>query len=226
MVDDVYFVANGRIDGAAKLNRARGSIGADGTFATARFESRDPALRRTGRTWSLAKNPFKDSRELSGLKIMLALIANWDTKDSNTDILLVGNGQGPIEARYIISDLGATFGKMGSGPTVLTGRSRWNLEDFQKGPFLKEVKDGKLKLRYTGVAMIDDVPLEHARWFSGLASQLTEAQVRRAFEAAGATEVEVAGYSARVLQKIAELRRAVGLATEVGPTTSTRRLGP
>jgi len=226
MVEDVYFVASGRIEGATKLNRARESVAADGTFTAARFESRDPAMQRTGRTWSLDKNPFKDTRELSGLKIMLAMLSNWDTKESNTDILEVRTPAGPLEARYIISDLGATFGKMGSGPDFLTGRSRWDLEDFQKSPFVKEVKDGKLALRYTGVATIDDVPLEHARWFSGLASQLTETQVRRAFEAAGATEAEVMGYSARLLQKIGELRDAVGLSTGVGSSAPTRRLVP
>ena len=226
MVEDVYFVGPGKIEGTTKLGRARESIAADGTFVKARFESRDPNMARTGRTWALDKNPFKDKRELSGLKILLALLSNWDTKTSNTDILKVRNEQGQVEDQYIISDLGATFGKMGSGPTMLTGRSRWNLGDFQKGKFIKEVKGDKLILDYTGVADIDDVPVEHARWFSGLASQLTEAQVRRAFEAAGATEADITGFSARMLQKIVELRNAVGPPTQLSPTTTTRGLAP
>jgi hypothetical protein len=53
------------------------------------------------------------------------------------------------------------------------------------------------------------VPLEHARWFTGLATQLTVNQVRRAFEAAGASTTEIEGFSARVMEKIQELRRAV-----------------
>ncbi len=124
-----------------------------------------------------------------------------------------GNEQGQLEDRYIVSDLGATFGKMGTGPDFLGDRSRWNLEDFRKGEFVGEVKDGRLELRYSGKAEIDDVPVEHARWFLSLLSQLTPVQLRRAFEAAGATEAEVVGYTERLLQKIEELRRAVSPGT-------------
>ena len=225
MVEDVYFVGPGKIQGVTKLERAKDSIAADGTFEKGRFELRDASMKRLGRTWEYDKSPFKDTRELSGLKILLALLSNWDNKTSNTDVLQVRTPQGQLEDRYIMSDYGATFGKMGSGPTMLTGRSRWNLEDFQKGEFIKEVKDGKLRLNYSGVIEIDDVPVEHARWFADLASRLTETQVRRAFDAAGATEAQAAAYTAAVIQRIGRLRTAVGPPTPVSPAT-TRRVTP
>ncbi|MBI4265006.1 MAG: hypothetical protein HY657_11585 [Acidobacteria bacterium] len=54
-----------------------------------------------------------------------------------------------------------------------------------------------------------EVPLDHARWFVGLLSQLRPAQVRQAFEASGAAGAEVDGFSAAVLDRIAQLRDAV-----------------
>ncbi len=58
-------------------------------------------------------NPFVGSREFQGLKVMMLLLANWDIKDSNNQIIAV---KGTDKDRYIISDLGATFGKTGHLP--------------------------------------------------------------------------------------------------------------
>ena len=66
---------------------------------------------------------------------------------------------------------------------------------------------------YIGKASIGKVPLEHARWFAGLLSQLTQTQVKRALEAGGATQAEIDGYSSAFMAKIKELRSAVGLPT-------------
>jgi hypothetical protein len=57
------------------------------------------------------------------------------------------------------------------------------------------------------------VPIDHARWFAGLVSQLTDAQLRQAFEAAGATPAEIEGFSDRLREKIVELQRAVSSTT-------------
>jgi hypothetical protein len=66
--------------------------------------------------------------------------------------------------------------------------------------------------RYLGYDEIDKVPLEHARWFAGLASQLTDEQLRAALRASGATDVEIDGFAARLREKIIELQKAVGQA--------------
>ena len=50
------------------------------------------------------------------------------------------------------------------------------------------------------------VPLEHARWFAGLASQLSVEQLRRAFEAGGATPKERDGFADAVRARIALLQ--------------------
>ena len=56
--------------------------------------------------------------------------------------------------------------------------------------------------------LLDRVARDHARWFSGIVSELTEAQVRQAFETAGATPEEVNGFAAVIMRRIAALKEA------------------
>ena len=71
--------------------------------------------------------------------------------------------------------------------------------------FIDRATKESLDLHFAGDGSIDLVPIEHARWFTGLVTQLTPEQVRQAFEAAGATPAEVDGFSAKLLAKIGEL---------------------
>jgi hypothetical protein len=92
----------------------------------------------------------------------------------------------------------------------LVHRTTWNLEEFKKQKFIDRVNGKTLYLHYEGGSKsMGEVPLEHARWFAALAAQLTENQVRRAFEAAGATQAEIDGFSSRIMEKIKELQSAV-----------------
>src|SRR5215207_582760 len=89
----------------------RATIPGKGTFENVRFEARPENVERSV-AWRWADNPFSGKREMQGLKIMMALVENWDLKDDNNRVLAVG-GQGGTELHYIVSDLGATFGKTG-----------------------------------------------------------------------------------------------------------------
>jgi hypothetical protein len=92
----------------------------------------------------------------------------------------------------------------------LASHTKWNLADYESEGFVERVEGSELHLDYDGLEPgVDHIPLEHGRWFAGLLAQLTPAQVRRAFEAAGATPGEVDGYSNTLLEKIAELQAAV-----------------
>jgi hypothetical protein len=208
-VEEHYYVAEGKIDGVKALKRAAGSVAPDGTFRVARFERRSQDVIRTGRRWSFERNPFSGSREMGGLKILTILLGNWDTKSSNTEVFQVRTADGGVEDRYLFTDLGSTFGRTGPAKGLFIPNSRWNLEDFGKHEFIDGVTSDRINFHYEGSPRIDLVPVEYARWFSGLASQLTDAQVRRAFEASGAPTAEVDGFSARVIAKIQELQHAV-----------------
>ncbi|MGI8836831.1 MAG: hypothetical protein ACR2H4_09360 [Pyrinomonadaceae bacterium] len=62
------------------------SIIGKGEFDNVRLEARLKDVKRTGE-WKWEANPFNGKPELQGLKIMMALINNWDIKDSNNQIL-------------------------------------------------------------------------------------------------------------------------------------------
>jgi hypothetical protein len=210
--EEMYFVRTGVVRDHDRDGRAAGFLSRDGNFMNARFRRNDPAIVRTGEDWTLRKNPFVGRRELSGLMTMMTLIANWDIGGTrNTKVLRVTSAGGSVELRYTVTDLGASFGRMGGR---LTSHSKWNLADYEAEGFVEKVEGGELHLDYDGLEPgVDHIPIEHARWFAGLLAQLTTAQVRRAFEAAGATPDEVEGYSRRVREKIAELQTAVGAGT-------------
>jgi hypothetical protein len=211
LAEENYFVDSGKIDKLGTLKRAASVVGADGSFQRARFERKDPSMQYTEHTWSFEANPFVGTRELSGLLILTAALHHWDLKHDNTAIVQVRR-QDRLEVLYLFSDLGSTFGKMEGLPRVVSGRDRWNLEAYRAEPLVDAVRDGKVHLNHDGTASVEPVPLEHARWFATLAAQLTPDQVRRAFEAAGASADERDGFSARFLEKIRELQQAVGSA--------------
>lgn len=208
-VEDQYFVRSGSVGGVNGLTRARKHLGPNGAFRDARFRVRDPAAARSEEEWTLQRNPFAGSKELSGLQILMTLLSNWDIQGArNNRVLRVRLPRGRIERRFIVSDLGATFGRMGGGP--ISNKSKWNLDDFRRQRFIDKVERGVLYLAYDGFDPdFDRVPLDHARWFAGLAAQLSSSQLRRAFEAAGASPEDVDGYTATLTRKIAALRAAV-----------------
>jgi hypothetical protein len=203
LVEESYFAEAPKIDGLPPAMRA---------LATrARFESRPKDVARLG-TWDLEHNPFEGTRELSGLKMLTALLHNWDARKGNTEILLATSPDGRPERRFIVSDLGATFGRMSEG---MLGRSRWDLEGYRSQPYIGDVdaKAGTLRLRYRTPFRSDitdlKVPIAHARWFEAMASQLSEPQVRRAFDASGAAPIEGAAFARAVIEKIEQLRGAL-----------------
>ena len=206
-VDENYFIADGRIEGVKDLRRAGEVVGADGTFRVARFERRPPEAKAAG-NWDIEENRFNGTRELSGLQALMMFLGNWDYTPGNTVMLHVPLPNGDVEERYLVSDLGATFGRMRGG--VNQAPNRWSLEDFSNAKYLTGVSLGKLEfrgplLRANPLA----VPLDHARWFAAMLSQLTDAQIHRAFEASGASPADVALFSAQVRKRITEFDKAL-----------------
>lgn len=205
LVEEHYYVPSGVIQGVKELGRAKHVIAANGAFRVARFDRRAPGVERTGRSWTLDQNPFAGSKELSGLLLVTALINNWDNKSENTGIELTREG----DEHYLISDLGAAFGRMAGPPSWNPAPSRWNVEHYREGTFVKGVEGGMVLLDFEGQVPMPPIPIEHARWFAAMAGQLTREQVRGAFAAAGATPAQADGFSARLLEKVEELQKAI-----------------
>jgi hypothetical protein len=208
LVEENYYVPEGKIDQISNLTKATAHIAPDGTFRTARFEKRPAHIVRTGKAWTFDRNPFVGTKELSGLKILTTLIGNWDARASNSEVLQMTLPGGGVEDWYVLTDLGSTFGQMGL-PTSLSKHNRWSVDDYRDQKLVDFAKRDLLRLHYRGGASIQDVPIGHGRWFADRAAQLTPDQVKLAFKAAGATDGEVEGFSAAFLGKIAELQGAL-----------------
>ena len=179
------------------------------TYQNVRLEARPANVNRDGR-WDWKQNPFIATRQLQGLKIMMALINNWDLKNDNTAILEVGG-----KRHYVVSDLGSSFGRVSPTSTFFLtrfGRSVNNPEHYSNATFVKGVTDqGELDLAYNGkqANLMNGLTPEDARWIAGLLNQLSTKQIREAFRAANYSPAEIAMLSAAVKNRIAELA-AVG----------------
>lgn len=208
MVEESYFIPSGKVNGVSGLGRAKKFVGSDGSFTNGMFEKRPEDIARRAINWEWDSNPFKSTKELSGLAILNALLNNWDAKTTNNNVLGMYDDTGKVLDWYLVADWGGSFGKMGG----FTSHTKWDLDDYNKQAFLDGVSGGHVKLHYSGKmsSSLKSVPVEHARWFAGIIGQLTDAQIRDAFKAAGASPAETEGFARRIRQKINELNSAVG----------------
>ena len=170
-------------------------------FANVRFEARPDNHKRLDE-WSWSKNPFVGTKEFAGFVVMMGLLNNWDLKDTNNKVVYVPGDNGG-ELRYIVSDLGATFGKTG-GPI---SHSRNEPEKYIKTGFLDKVEGDRVKFDYHGKngGLFDGVTVEQAKWIGDLLSQLSEEQIKDAFRAANYTPEEVRILTTAVGERIEEL---------------------
>jgi hypothetical protein len=217
-----HYVAEGTIDGVTSLTRARSCIGEDCRFAEARFELEDPNVRMHfgEHSWSWDDNPFVGTPQLSGLKIVVMLLSNWDTKDrrdvargSNTAIFEHRHRPFGREARYLITDWGGAMGKWG---TNVVSRGRWDPDGFeaQTMQFVTGVKEGIVQFGYVGQRTADvasDIPVDHVRWFHSHAKRLTEPLLREGLLASGATEEEATRFARALVARIRQLGDVSGL---------------
>ena len=200
----------------------RVTIPGKGTFTNVRFEARPENWKRVGE-WKWKTNPFTGTQELQGLKIMMALINNWDLKDSNNEILKLRGNSGD-ELRYIISDLGATFGHASTTPILwrLT-RSRNNPANYAKSNFFEKVKGDRVVLHFGGKnrGLMKDISIQDAQWIGSLLSQLSDRQIRDAFRAANYTPGQISLLASAVRERTNELL-SLRPNVQIGRTDGTR----
>ena len=212
-----HYVPGGRIDGVEMLTRARGMIAEDGSFSDARFELEDRTVRMLfdEHSWAWNDNPFVGTRQLDGLKIVVMLLSNWDSKDrrdvsrgSNTAIFEFASSRFSTEARYLITDWGGAMGKWG---TTVVSRGRWDAEGFeaQTPSFLAGVHDGVVDFGYQGQRseIGRGIPAAHVRWFYGKVRRITEPALRKGLLASGATEEDAVRFARALMMRIEALGR-------------------
>ena len=225
--EEAYYYERVKIRKLPKLSRGQQFVVRPTVVRSARFEPERKQL-EPGPAWDWDDNPFRNTRELNGLKIMMILLNNYDARKMNNQIYFVRNGgSGPFEARYYVTDLGATLGKAGG---LGGGRSKNNLTDFLSTRFVTGVEDdgsvefdydtrpkklGTLSIVYFPYYRSEvkkeksmrGIPIEHARWVGSLLSQLSDNQLRQAFRVAGYRPAIANSYVRSLRERINQLNR-------------------
>ncbi|HYG09833.1 MAG TPA: hypothetical protein VD835_07670 [Pyrinomonadaceae bacterium] len=180
----------------------RVEIKGKGTFENARFEARPAGIERFGE-WEWARNPFVGKREFNGLKVLMVLFNNWDLKTSNNRIAHVRGAAGADELRYVVSDLGATFGKTGN----FISHNRNVPKDYAKTGFVEGTAGQKVRFDYHGKSksVLADITTDDAKWIGSLLARLSDRQIEDAFRAANYGAEDVTLLAGEVRSRINEL---------------------
>ena len=217
--NDNHFVSDLTVkDLPEHLHRGQGHVIAPDHVEKVRLQ-RHLEGKKSGQ-WNWRHNPLVGSREFNGLRVMMALIANWDLKDENNAIYDESDGS----ERYMVTDVGTSFGA--SGDRWTEAQSKNNLKAYQSSKFVTKVTANyvdfsfprvppflyvfdlphfvhQVSLRWVG----NHVPRQDAKWVGSLLAQLSEKQIEDAFRAGGYSPEQVQAFSQAVEKRIAELNR-------------------
>jgi hypothetical protein len=241
--EESYYLDRAEIVGLPRLSRGRNFVENSNTVRGARFEPRRDDVER-GKTWEWLKNPFVGTREFNGLKTLMVLVANYDTSPQNNRILTFTDpGSGRREVRYVVTDLGATLGRVGG----LGGhRSKNDLSDYRSNRLVKRVRNGYTEFQYrtrpSGFGYLTfifhpgywrsqtakekamrRIPTNHVRWIGQRLSFLSDVQLRDAFAAAGYSQATARGFITTIRERIDELLRFEPIARSEPRKTSRAR---
>jgi len=181
-------------------------------------------------SWAWRHNPFVGTRELNGLRVMMAVLNDWDLKDENNSIYVERSSKGKkqngtsdnTERIYLVSDVGASFGT--AGRVRKSSIAKGNLSSFERSKFIGNVTDDYVDFyvpsRESWVLLVDPkeyverlrlrwigrhIPRADARWIGQLLAKLSTDQIRDAFRAADYSPQEVDGFTQTIEKRIAAL---------------------
>jgi hypothetical protein len=217
-----YFVRDLEVRGLpVHLKRGQGHVLASGHLEGVRLQ-RQPGGEKKAGDWNWRKNPMLGTREFNGLRVMMALIGNWDLKNENNAIFADENESRQEE--YLVSDVGTAFGA--SGQRWTEAASKNNLKEYQHARFITKTTGQyvdfsfprfppllhlfalpgyihQIRMRWVG----NHVPRADAKWLGGLLGQLSANQIQDAFRAAGYPQEKASAFSLAVQARIAELNQ-------------------
>ena len=110
--EEAYYFDEARIENLPKLSRGHECFALTRSH-WARFEPERKHLTE-GPAWDWDDNPFRGTRQLNGLKVLMILLNNYDARKENNKIFYSRpSTTGRYEAHHYVSDLGATLGRSG-----------------------------------------------------------------------------------------------------------------
>jgi hypothetical protein len=174
-----------------------------GTFENVRFEARLKGVKRLDE-WLWDDNAFSGTRELQGLKVLLALLDNWNLKNENNRILFVPNDETrSSDLLYIVSDFDTKFDKTGVSPGLWHAKT----QAATKAKFIDNVTANIIDFGYGGrhKDRLAGITVEQARWMGALLGRLSADQLRDALRAANYSRDEIAAMEKILRARIDEL---------------------
>ena len=214
-VDEDYYRPSIRVARLTRLARGQEFVSNGGTVTGARLERESGSEGAT--TWSWYDNPFIGTREFNGLRVMMALVNNWDLKEINNRVFDTAAGGG----QFGITDLGATFGRTGNSLT----RSKSVVKDYAEARFIEKITPthvdfvmhsrpffptflylSNYRLRTRMESVVKHIPVADARWIGDRLGQLSAEQISDCFRAGGFSPADVEEYTRAVARRIAALK--------------------
>jgi hypothetical protein len=233
VTDEDYFLPQQKVAGwPEKLKRGGEYVTPEGIVKDGRWERMQHSRIAY---WKWRHNPYSDTPELNGLRVLMALFNNYDLKSSQNAIYRTPDG-----LVMVVSDLGATLGPTASHWPGASARGV--LESYRCSHFIRKVEAttvsfaapswpmmyGKVPLpplpygAMTSPAVLfgrtpapniigerwigRHIPKADARRMGEILGRLSAEQIRAAFRTAHYGPEEVEGFSQILEQRIAALR--------------------
>ncbi len=219
-VNEDYVLPTATVSG---LVMKRGSYAIKGEQVTdARFARKPGGQKKIG-IWKWKDNPFMGTREFNGLRVMMAVLNNWDLKDVNNAVF---SDDKTGKQLFLVSDVGATFA---TNQISTRTKDKGNLDSYKKSKFITKVEHNTVSfgtpkppagffpifadtfsgdyMRRMGFDWIGrDIPIKDAEWIGSLLSQLTHQQIVDAFRSGHFPQEQVVEYATIIENRIAELK--------------------
>jgi hypothetical protein len=213
---DIDYSLDAEVQG---LRLTRGAdMASDGHVVDARFEKKPDGQTKIG-TWRWKDNPFTGTKEFNGLRVMMAVMNNWDLKDVNNGVYEDSTSGRDL---FLVADVGATFGT--NGLSWSKGRSKGDVDTFKRSKFITRKTDAEVDFATPAqptpieapnvkqYVMRRDlewigkrIPIADARWMGSLLRQLGHQQLVDAFRAGQFPPDEIEKYVQVVENRIKEL---------------------
>jgi hypothetical protein len=222
-VNDDYVLPQATVAGIKNMSRGPREV-KEGNLSDARFERKPSGQNKIG-TWAWKTNPFYGKREFNGLRVMMAVINNWDLKDENNSVY---TDKKTGEQIFLVNDIGATFGS--NGLEFSKSNAKGNVHSYEQSGFVERLTEtevdfstpkapagvlvasfgfsAKSYASRKGLEWIgNNIPREDAKWMGSLLANLTHKQLQDAFRAGNFPSDEVDQYVQVIESRIAELKK-------------------